>query len=364
MAISADPTYANRSLNLIPCLNGCSDNTVESRSGDMTFVMAESNFEACASSLSGSVLPGVRFDGLRLDVKKPQSIAGDLNLNRVSYEIGDAVTLSNYLVNGESALSSEPSLRQVQLNASDVNDDGVVATVADLRYLLRVVAGDAIPLSGAKLSPYSSRAQAQYSIENGQLVVSSESEVDLGGAYFIIRHSGLSMGAPTLSDEASALRIRANSLGDEYRVLIAPETGLASSISSGRHDLFAIPVSGDGSIEMVEVQMSDAQGSLLLTSVFKSVLPTEYALLQNYPNPFNAGTVIPFSLKAPSDWTLTVYNVMGQVVRNYNGYNEAGQVSVNWDGADQGGTAVSSGVYFYRIQAGTWGATRKMTLVK
>jgi hypothetical protein len=110
--------------------------------------------------------------------------------------------------------------------------------------------------------------------------------------------------------------------------------------------------------------MSDAAGALLLTAAYKSVLPTDYALEQNYPNPFNAGTVIPFALKDASDWTLTVYNVMGQVVRTFAGHNEAGRISVNWDGSDQSGTSVSSGVYFYRVQTANWNATKKMTLVK
>jgi hypothetical protein len=93
-------------------------------------------------------------------------------------------------------------------------------------------------------------------------------------------------------------------------------------------------------------------------------LPTDYALEQNYPNPFNAGTVIPFSLRNASDWTLTVYNVMGQVVRNFAGTNEAGQTQVIWNGSDANGASVASGVYFYRVQAGAWSATKKMALVK
>jgi hypothetical protein len=123
-------------------------------------------------------------------------------------------------------------------------------------------------------------------------------------------------------------------------------------------------VTGDGSLELVEVQMSDADGALLLSSAYKSVVPTDYALEQNYPNPFNAGTVIPFALKNASEWTLSVYNVMGQVVRTFAGRNEAGHVALPWDGRDQSGTSVASGVYFYRLQTNDWTATRKMLLVK
>jgi hypothetical protein len=362
MAISADPSYTNQSLDLIPCLNGCTDNTVTSRSGDMTFVMAESNVETC--ELAGTILPGVRFDGLRLDIKEPSSTTGDLNLNRVSHEIGDAVTLTNYLVNGVSALSDDAVLRQTQLAASDINGDGVMMTIADLRYMIRVIAGDASPVAGAKISPYAHRAQGQYRVEGGHLTVAAESEVDLGGAYFIFRINGLSVGTPTASRDVDGQTIAANVVGKELRVVVSPAIGTTATVASGRHELFSIPVTGDGSIELVEVQMSDAQGSLLLTSAFKTVLPTDYALAQNYPNPFNAGTVIPFALKDASEWSVTIYNVMGQVVRNFTGHNEAGQINVNWDGSDENGSSVSSGVYFYRVQAGTWNATKKMTLLK
>lgn len=362
IAVSADPSYTDQSFDLVACLNGCTDNTVTSRSGDMTFVMAESDVEACAASLSGAVLPGVSFEGLRVDIKTPQSVVGDLNLNCLAFEVGDVVLLANYLVNGESALSSDATVRQVQMAASDVNNDGVLASVADLRYLLRVVAGDATP--GAKLSPYAATGQAQYRVEDGQLIVSSESNVDLGGAFFIFRTNGVSLGSAHLSNAASGMTVRSNAMGDQYRVLVSPEAGQIAAVGSGRHELLTIPVTGDGALELVEVQMSDARGSLLLTSAFKTVLPTDYALAQNYPNPFNAGTVIPFALKDASEWTVTIYNVMGQVVRSFAGMNDAGEIRVNWDGSDAQGSSVASGVYFYRVQAGTWAATKKMTLVK
>ena len=78
-------------------------------------------------------------------------------------------------------------------------------------------------------------------------------------------------------------------------------------------------------------------------------MPTEYALLQNYPNPFNAGTVMPFVIKNASEWTLTVYNIMGQTVRTFNGTDAAGTVRVSWNGQDENGSSVPSGVYFYRV---------------
>lgn len=56
---------------------------------------------------------------------------------------------------------------------------------------------------------------------------------------------------------------------------------------------------------------------------------------QNQPNPFNSGTIIPFDLREESDWTLSVYNVAGQVVRRLFGHDVAGRVSIQWDGSDR-----------------------------
>lgn len=114
-----------------------------------------------------------------------------------------------------------------------------------------------------------------------------------------------------------------------------------------------------------EVRWYDRDNSSIeLTVGAATTVPTEYALLQNYPNPFNAGTVMPFVMKNTSEWTMTVYNIMGQTVRTFTGTDAAGTVRVAWNGQDQNGSAVPSGVYFYRVATKEWSATKKMTLLK
>jgi hypothetical protein len=96
-----------------------------------------------------------------------------------------------------------------------------------------------------------------------------------------------------------------------------------------------------------------------------SVVPTTYALSQNYPNPFNAGTVIKFDLVDRSDVRLSIYNVLGQEVRTFNEEGlEAGTHAIQWDGTTNAGEAAASGIYFYRIRANDFVATKKMTLLK
>jgi len=95
-----------------------------------------------------------------------------------------------------------------------------------------------------------------------------------------------------------------------------------------------------------------------------SDVPVSYQLLQNYPNPFNAGTVIEFRSGTFSDWTLTIYNVLGQAVRTFGGSDATGTIRVEWDGTSETGKAVASGVYFYRVNMPSWSATKKLTLLK
>jgi hypothetical protein len=101
--------------------------------------------------------------------------------------------------------------------------------------------------------------------------------------------------------------------------------------------------------------------------MFKSVdgetasqLPNGWSLAQNYPNPFNPATEIQFALPEASDVRLTVYNVLGQTVATLvNGHVEAGDHTVTWDGS-----AAASGVYLYRLEAGTYSEAKKMLLLK
>jgi hypothetical protein len=94
-------------------------------------------------------------------------------------------------------------------------------------------------------------------------------------------------------------------------------------------------------------------------------LPKQFDLEQNFPNPFNPQTVIRYELHKAQAVMLVIYNTLGQQVRTLvDDYQTAGSHTVTWDGTSSTASQVSSGIYFYRLQAGDYSETRKMTLLK
>lgn len=93
-------------------------------------------------------------------------------------------------------------------------------------------------------------------------------------------------------------------------------------------------------------------------------------VFQNFPNPFNPCTWIPFSLSQPAEPVIRIYNSVGRLVKTLDvGYRQPGLYltkgrAVYWDGKNAVGGSVTSGVYFYTIQAGSYNATRKMIVVQ
>ena len=96
-----------------------------------------------------------------------------------------------------------------------------------------------------------------------------------------------------------------------------------------------------------------------------TLLPDGVTLHQNYPNPFNPTTTIAFDLPVASDVSLVVYNSLGQKVAMLaDGRMSAGRHSIDWNGTADGGSAVASGVYFYRLATDHGSHSKKMLLLK
>lgn len=91
-----------------------------------------------------------------------------------------------------------------------------------------------------------------------------------------------------------------------------------------------------------------------------SEMPKSFELFQNYPNPFNPSTIINYQLPMNSIVTLKIYDVLGREVKTLvSGHEAAGIHTVTFDAS-----RMTSGVYFYRLQAGTYHDTKKLLLIK
>ena len=99
--------------------------------------------------------------------------------------------------------------------------------------------------------------------------------------------------------------------------------------------------------------------------VARRAIPTAYKLGQSFPNPFNAATVINYQLPEKSNVKIEVFDLSGHKVRTLvNEEQTAGYRSVVWNGTDDGGSTVASGIYFYKITAGSFSDTKRMILSK
>lgn len=133
-------------------------------------------------------------------------------------------------------------------------------------------------------------------------------------------------------------------------------------------------VSGTTTVRVTATDAADGSRitySTSLTVVTKvetiaGAMPTEFALEQNFPNPFNPSTMIRFALPKEAPVTLVIYNMLGVPVRTLINGEQLGAANhqVTWDGKDDAGMTVPSGMYLYRISAGSFQAAKKMTLLK
>jgi hypothetical protein len=105
----------------------------------------------------------------------------------------------------------------------------------------------------------------------------------------------------------------------------------------------------------------DAEGE----STQNGIPPMTFALDQNYPNPFNAGTSFAVTLPREVHVSVSIYNLLGQHVATLIDKDlPAGNHRIAWDGRSEDGSPVSTGIYFYRVDAGPFSETKKMLLLK
>ena len=132
------------------------------------------------------------------------------------------------------------------------------------------------------------------------------------------------------------------------------------SLKNGNHKVFLynqsyidLPIEQPAGLSAQNLLPEEEDGSITNT-------PYEYSLMQNYPNPFNPATTINYTLAAAGKVELKVYDILGrEVMTLVNDVQDAGSHSVFFNGVN-----LSSGIYFYRINSGSFRDVKKMVLVK
>ena len=164
----------------------------------------------------------------------------------------------------------------------------------------------------------------------------------------------------------------------DYAALFTPRIEIEAGSITGTVNFYVDPRSdnleeGDEVIRLIGtidgLEGDEVEITISGTAAAKAAIqtrPEAFALANNYPNPFNPSTTIKYELPQAADVELTVYNVVGQAVRTLVAeYQSAGRYAVEWDATNDSGHSLSSGMYFYRLQAGgEFRAVKKMLLLK
>lgn len=116
-----------------------------------------------------------------------------------------------------------------------------------------------------------------------------------------------------------------------------------------------------------EIRGQVRTGAGILTSVAArgGQTPAAFSLAQNYPNPFNPETEIRYELPQNVRVKLAIYDLLGAKVRTLvDAFETAGARQVKWNGTNDAGKKVASGIYLYRLEAGSFNSVRKLMLMK
>ncbi len=362
----------------------CTDNTLSDSTGQRVWVVDSlytscgtaidlattfpSNVSACTTTAAGGPQPKKYLvfvnGGIQLPTPSEIGGRGDLDLNGISNELADFVLLRNYIAGSEAVLFRDSVLRQQQIINSDVNGDGLVLHVSDLVAMARIITGDANPLPIGQPQ----LVKVSFAKEGQNLIVSTTSDVDLGGLFLRFNFSG-TVGLPFKLDSAASMEFAGSGDSSQWRMLLVASQKDAR-IPAGTQRVLSIPYTG--TIEPLEQAASTYYGMILPTIVSiptevqenQRQVPKNFSVGQNFPNPFNPSTSFTLSLPKSGRYFVRIYNLAGQVVRTFEGEAPAGRQTLTWDGADKNGNPVSSGIYLYKAEANGFTETKKMILIR
>lgn len=298
------------------------------------------------------------FNGYIMIGQSGNKLLGDINLNGVPFEIADAVYFTNFFIS--------PGLYPIdgqRLVNSDINQDGLAPSIADLVLLIKIIAGEANPPGGKVVVPPPDITAAIELVRQGDgLYLRLDAPADVAGLYVELAGADLDR---IEAANMTSMDLMAGGNAAGWRGVLFSYDG--HTIPAGGATVVRLSSDPDLAVYLAKAEAANAEGQVIsLTRASEhGTVPTTFELFQNYPNPFNPSTSIRFDLAAPGRVTLTIYNILGQeVARLADGEFPAGSHAVTWDGRDGNGATAASGIYIYRISAGDYTACRRMALVK
>jgi hypothetical protein len=247
---------------------------------------------------------------------------------------------------------------QAQLDLTTAYNDAAGRTVGAI-----TVAGN---LGGQTLAPGLYKSTSSLEISSGDLTLDAQGDAN---AVFIFQMgstlttttgrqvilSGRATAANIFWQVGSSATLGTTSVFEGNIMAFASITLTTGATLNGR------ALARSGAVTM-DANTVFAQTSV--TGVENGSLPKEFALSQNYPNPFNPSTKIQYSIVKAAQVSLKVYNLLGREVATLvNGHQEAGNYNVQFN-TNNGTLSLSSGVYFYRLEAGSFVSIKKLVLMK
>jgi len=284
---------------------------------------------------------------------------GDINTNGVANEVADAVMFTNYFLSGLSAFGNHV---EASIIATDANNDNLTLSVADLVYLIRIIAGTAEAYP--KIKPRTEVVNLIFNDNGSNLEIDVQSPAELGAVHIELEFSGTEIKAPYLTRETNHMNMRYSAQGDYVKVLVYSTDG-NRHIPAGFHKLIRIPFARREATRIKSVDLSDHLGRTLKYEIEENPASPVFELRQNYPNPFNATTTITYYLPEESQVELAVFNILGQKVKTLvEGRMPPGLHRVEWDATDDAGHPVASGIYIYKLVADRFAAKKSLVLIK
>jgi sugar lactone lactonase YvrE len=287
-------------------------------------------------------------------------------------------------VNGDGKVKSNDAILALRISAglmeptseqryaADMNGDGNIRS-NDAILILRKVAGLLAPSMRNNTSSATITIDDIYGISGETVKALLRVYGDVSGGDLIVDYDDKVLHAiNVISDSGIMLASNTNEPG-KIRISFASVDNVSSILAEIE---FRILSDNFSPIIINKAEIYDKYVTAIKAKVIhgrflpRQEIPDHSDLMQNYPNPFNLETWIPYQLSEDTDVIIRIYSSNGQLIRLLNlGYKTAGfyiskDKSAYWDGRNEAGEQVSSGIYFYSIQAGRYSDTRKILMLK